>query len=436
MLAAPYLLVATFAWGMATGGATSARDMTIVAAGLVLAYVASGARVDICGRSLTHAGPATGLLLLTWLVIDGPLRSGVRMETVRMPALVLLALLCVAIVRHFDDGQRAVLIQGLIVLGTVHAVIPLAWTIRHPALRPVRVESLLGNPNALGVVLLATVVLTTRELHRRRTYLVGTALACQSLALLLTGSRVAIVTAFGLLAWYLVKQASWRTRVVGLPWVVLACLAVTVRSVHAPPGQRLHLWAAAMERIAAHPFIGYGPTAEIYDSSVGYGRPTTHAHNEVLQWTVDYGLIGLVLATGVLVLAVRNIDRGSLDPWVGVAAGCVLVVGMTDVGLRVPVLALMAATLLTAVVGRPIEAPAPHTAAAQSWISTSSPFSRFMVSGGRWRCAARGVPQAMCSQGSQRSALLAPGGVPAQEGFLAAGGRRLEQPNSSPCTGT
>ena len=49
-----------------------------------------------------------------------------------------------------------------------------------------------------------------------------------------------------------------------------------------------------MSRFSEHPLIGSGPVLKVYRTPMA----TTHAHNELLQFAVDYGLVGLALGLG------------------------------------------------------------------------------------------------------------------------------------------
>jgi O-antigen ligase len=352
--ASPYFLLAAIAWCMATGGGTGVRDLTIVGVLLVAAFLAAGGLADIRPHAVPALWTATLLLLLAWLITNGPLRWGLSLDTVRVPILVLAALITIRTVSLLDETQRARVLNGLVVLGTVHGSIAIAeiiWGFASGDLAtPLpRAESLLGNPNALGIVLVTTAVLTARELQRRLTPLLGAALAVQSIALLLTGSRLAILTALCVLGWYWMTQATWKTSMLLMPWVVLAVLVLALRFVQSLPDQRLLLWVAAAERIALSPITGHGPSAEVYDLPLADARPTTHAHNELLQFAVEYGFIGLVLATGTLILALRHLHRRwPGDRWLMVAAASLLAGGLTDFTLRITAITITSAALSAA----------------------------------------------------------------------------------------
>jgi O-antigen ligase len=359
----PYLPLAAIAWCMATGGGTSGCDLAIVAALLAAAFFFGAALSEIHLQIVPKAGTAMFLALLAWLIIDGPLRSDLELETLRVPILLSIAYLAIRTVRFLDAAQRARILQGLVVLGTVHGSIAIAEIARHAAsdgyTTPLaRADSLLDNPNALGVVLIATAALTARELQRTRTLLLGAALGVQAAALLLTASRLAILTALCVLGWYWTTKATWTARALLAPWAVAAVLVLALRFVHSTPEQRVYLWIAAAERITLQPILGHGPTSQVYDLPVAEAPPTTHVHNEVLQWATEYGLIGLALAAGTLLLAFRGVHGNwRRDGWLMAAATSLLASGLADFMLRVTAITIMSAALV-AIAFLPLPRPA------------------------------------------------------------------------------
>jgi O-antigen ligase len=359
----PYLPLAAIAWCMATGGGTSGCDLAIVAALLAAAFFFGAALSEIHLQIVPKAGTAMFLALLAWLIIDGPLRSDLELETLRVPILLSIAYLAIRTVRFLDAAQRARILQGLVVLGTVHGSIAIAEVARHAAsdgyTTPLaRADSLLDNPNALGVVLIATAALTARELQRTRTLLLGAALGVQAAALLLTASRLAILTALCVLGWYWTTKATWTARALLAPWAVAAVLVLALRFVHSTPEQRVYLWIAAAERITLQPILGHGPTPQVYDLPVAEAPPTTHVHNEVLQWATEYGLIGLALAAGTLLLAFRGVHGNwRRDGWLMAAATSLLASGLADFMLRVTAITIMSAALV-AIAFLPLPRPA------------------------------------------------------------------------------
>jgi O-antigen ligase len=400
----PSLLLIAVAWCMATGGGTGARDLAIVGALLAAAFLVGAVQAGARLRIVSTAATAMLVALLTWLLVDGPLRSGLDFETVRAPILVVLVVMTVNVVRFLDSAQRALVLRGLIVVGTVHASMAVAEVARElasglGAIPLARADSLLGNANALGVVLVATSALSARELQRRRTPLLAAALAVQGVALLLTGSRLAMLAALVVFGWYWTTQATRMARALLAPWAAVAVVMLAFRFAHSLPDQRLQLWMAAAGRIALRPMTGHGPTPRVYEVPLVGATPTTHAHNEVLQWATEYGLIGLVLASGTLILALGRVRRTwPRDGWLLAAAASLLASGLTDFSLRITAVTIMSAAM-TAAAMLPARQPAEATCGAgPASPSNSQPAM----------CSAMAIEEVAAGEGALRMATTRP----------------------------
>jgi hypothetical protein len=311
--------------------------------------------------------------LLAWLVVDGPLRSGLDIETVRVPVLIMLVCIAAATVRVLDADQREVVLQGVIVLGTVQASIAVTESTRVFASKAPsmigRADALIGNPNALGVLLVASGALTTRHLLRRPSVGLSVALAVQAVALLLTGSRLALTTAVCIVVGYSLARTSWSARLLLTIAAAPAVAIAGLRFLNSWPDQRIPLWGSAIRRFLESPFIGHGPTPRVYDVALAHPWPTTNAHDELLQWGVDYGLVGVALAAATLAAVAVRWHRGlTRDGWLFAALGGVLATGVTDVGLRVT-----AITLLGAVVAGVAALPSPDAPGHANWARCSRP---------------------------------------------------------------
>jgi O-antigen ligase len=301
---------------------------------------------------------------LVWLVIDGPIRVGWTASAVLLPTVLALTWVAALTAARLDRDQRATVVRGLIALGVLHSTLAVgAALVRLIAATDLqgwpRVESTLGNANALGVLVAASTALTLGELRRSRQTPLVFAAALQCIAVLLTASRLAIVLELVYLGWYAGRTARRSARVVVSFWAVAALLVGIARFAHSWPDERVALWAAAIDRISQHPLVGSGSTPRVYDLELAGARPTTHAHNELLQWTVEYGVVGLLLAAVALLAVVRRAlrtGRGTADGWVLAAALGLLAGGLTDVLLRVPAVALPAA-ILTAMAVCAVGAP-------------------------------------------------------------------------------
>lgn len=148
---------------------------------------------------------------------------------------------------------------------------------------------------------------------------------CAVFGILLTGSRGA------LLAWMmfvflmsLMGPARLRASVHGLVVLLFASLLVWIldytgvlaspnlftRVVEADGGTsdsgRFSLWWASWEQILRHPFFGSGP--EGYWISGCCDRTVLQAHNSLLQFLMEFGVVGCALALGLLWTAVHALE--------------------------------------------------------------------------------------------------------------------------------
>jgi O-antigen ligase len=341
-----YLVVAALAWAVASDGGTGARDLVIV--GVALAAAALACRA---WRAADPASTAAAAALLVWLVATGPARAGVTLESVRVPALVVVATLAVLVIARLPATDRETVTHGVIAIGCLQAVVALTEVLTSTASvlsAPPRADALLGSPNGLGMLLVATCVLTVRRIMTSGGWLPVAALVLQVCGLLATSSRTAIVIACALLVWYAATRGDWRVRSAAAVVAAVGSGLVLWRFTTEPVEQRPHLFLEALGRIADHPLWGAGPTGTPYSSSAPTARVTTHAHNELLQWGVEFGLVAVVLGLMAVVLALRAARRPVRpDPWVVVAALVVLAAGLIDFTLRITAMSVAAAVLAT-----------------------------------------------------------------------------------------
>jgi O-antigen ligase len=350
------LLLATLAWTTAAGGGDGPGGMGVTAV-LLLAAVLHRPRPRV------RWAPAVATsLLVAWMLAVVLAHGDVSAASLHVPLLVALVALAVAAASSLDPAGRRTLAAGVVALGTLHAGIVLASAIgagvRGESVLPpgTRAESLLGSANALAFLLLASSILTagfavgSQARSRTRLVLVA-ALTAQAGALLLTGCRAALLVAL-LVAGVATRRrlGTWGTGALGA-FAVLAVGVVGQRFRGEGGGTRVELWAEAMDRIAQHPVAGWGPLPPAYQATDGAGRATTHAHNELLQLTVEFGLVGLLLMVIALALAARQVD-GRVEPVLLVASLSLVASGMTDFSLRVPAIVLAASVLFAAAVTR------------------------------------------------------------------------------------
>ncbi len=258
--------------------------------------------------------------------------------------------------RQLDDERRRRLLRAVCLAGLAQALLTLLFLSR--AGRPesfVLLDELgqlhdrfawigtMGNPADVAVFLVLPALLTAQRALRggRRPWLWWGAALVQ--AGVVVGTRtltalLALATGAALLAWHHLPR---RRR---LPAVAGAAAAVAVLVAVTPLAERIAVnvrevreygWAglgsfrgagmgAALGMFAAHPLAGVGPgqfeahsfrfvperTLAERGRYLGLETAFGEAHNEVLQYVAETGLIGLALAVAGFVLAWRRRPRG------------------------------------------------------------------------------------------------------------------------------
>ncbi len=338
------------AWAVAASGGTRPVDLALVTALAAGALWLTGARAadlrSAAGRPLVLAVAA----FVGWTAGVGVASTDHLAVALWMPWLVAACALGAAAADRLDAQGRAVVLDALVAVGAVlaaSAVLGWVTAVREGAHLPVRAATLVGYPNAGGVLLVAT-GLVTLHLHRRgRLGARSTAglVTLQGLGVLATGSRLALLLT---LAAVVVVAGQRRTRagVLAASAVALPVVALLVQRFATSSTERLRLWAEAVSQIADHPVTGRGPTPVLLAASLG-GKPTTHAHDEVLQLGLEYGLVGLALALVVAVLVVSALRaRRVVDPLLALACVAVASLALTDFALRTTAAALVLAVLV------------------------------------------------------------------------------------------
>jgi hypothetical protein len=353
----PALLLASLAWCAGTAGGSSARDLAIASALVAGARLAVGpwdapARFV---RAPRLTPPAVALLaLVAWMIGVGLVHEAGLGDVLRLPWLVCLGVLAGLTAQRLTVAQSERVLSSLPALGAAIAVIALGRWVMVVGADPgtvVRAEAPLGYANALAAVLLATALLTVRAAQTRSGPLTTGLLAVQLIALAATGSRLVLLLGAASATWYALRGSQRWLRVLATGWGVLALAVLVVRFLTAPT-ERLHLWAGALRVIAANPVTGRGPSPALIDTGTVEVRPTTHAHDEVLQLAVEYGLVAVLLAGVALSLGWRASSRHRTGDRTLVLVVAVLAApALTDFTLRVPAVALLLATVWGLVAG-------------------------------------------------------------------------------------
>ncbi len=260
---AAYLLVVIVGAGLASSGAATLAGLLATCLGVGVAWLLAATSAPT-PRDLTAVvvGTAVGAAVIGWLLVSGIARGGVSPDSLRVPLLVLVAVLTVGCVRRLTTPDRELLLAGVVLLGVLHAVVTLgqASGLLPGGDLPLRAGSLLDHPNALGIVLVATGLLTVRLLRRAPgngwSVALAGVLTVQVAALLLSGSRLALLVAA--VAVVVGVRRHPRLVVPAVVFLVAAASVVAVRSSSIPP-QRPRLWAEAVRQIAERPWFGWGP---------------------------------------------------------------------------------------------------------------------------------------------------------------------------------
>ena len=365
----------------------------VAAVGVVL--VLSVRRAMGLPRALSAVLAAGFVVLLTAaLLADTPVSAVVgrypRYEGIWVLPVYVGALVAGARMRAWPTAHRA-LDQALTAAAVVALLGALAQLAGVGSVE--RIGSVLGNASELGTwAAVVAVFLTPSALRGDRAPIVGA--AASLLAVVLSGSRGGLA---GLLAGLLVFVVLvWRqpgTRraarlalgiVAGV--LVLAALIPGMRQrilggdpvAWATVSGRGWLWQDTMDLIAAHPFLGVGPSGFVdaigefhslgWARDVGPVNPPDSPHNLILQLLSAGGLALLLVGIAGVVVWLRQarVTRRT-DPDLTSAAGPAIVAGVVAMGVHftsaatVPLLALLAGW----VAAIPLTAPSPSRRSSQ-----------------------------------------------------------------------
>ncbi len=326
-----------------------------------LCAVAALAGLAAClGRSRRPLSPLLGWPLALWLgwTLLTVATAADRAYALTAAARLLACAACFWTTLLFHRGEREAAALRMALVAAAAATFSSAlgikqWllTVTFQSAPDWRTFGTFNSPNAFAGFLVlvlpvgATLTLAARERPWRLLGCVSTAIVLGALAL--TQSKAALLafalSSFLLVLW-IVPGSRARKLAIGLG--VVAALVVLVAAV--PPARarflgafgaqshstmfRAYCWQGAAEAIAARPVLGWGPgcyvIAHLAHAQVGY---TIHAHNDLLQASVESGLpaaLGAIatLAAGVaLALRVRpeGASRRSVLLARGIAAGVV-----------------------------------------------------------------------------------------------------------------
>lgn len=180
-----------------------------------------------------------------------------------------------------------------------------------------RVYATLGNPNFVGAFLAGVLPLTialARSASRWQRLLVAAAVV-QGLAIAATGSRAAALGAFAAVVAMFLRSGRRNRRKWLLGFASAAILLATFSISSARPlaetvAGRLYVWRVVLPHLSSLPAFGYGPGAfeERFGGWQGkyfrspqnaadlrFAARFDHAHNDLLEWAVNYGWVGLAI---------------------------------------------------------------------------------------------------------------------------------------------
>ncbi len=171
----------------------------------------------------------------------------------------------------------------------------------------------------------------------------------------------------------------WKRRLAASVGALVVLAAIVALAVPRAPGdlwntikggheqsleRRMYFWSAGWEAFLASPVFGFGP-GSYEETMLEFRSPdywmsasedvVPHAHNEVLEVAVEYGLVGLLLLALTLALVARQGTRivqgkGDWRRWMGAgilaAIAGIAIDNLANVSLRQPPVAALAWTLL------------------------------------------------------------------------------------------
>ena len=147
-----------------------------------------------------------------------------------------------------------------------------------------------------------------------------------------------------LVMFYLKKYYKWMGLFLALAVFAAASsllfpiLFPRVEAIDTTFGQRLSIWAAAIQGIQSHPIFGMGPTSYQMIYRVFDGYQTYHWHNLLLDTLLNYGIIGtgamglyIFVQCKILWLRFRNHICNEMNILLTAAFAAVIAHGVTDV---------------------------------------------------------------------------------------------------------
>lgn len=169
------------------------------------------------------------------------------------------------------------------------------WEGDHPGAR-MRVPGTLGNPDFAAAYLGVTACAAAGAWAHRRRPVDLLPVVLQLVALAVTRSWGSVL-ALGAAGAFAARRADRRTLLMGAGGLaaLTVALGLSGRDLAAIVRGRVDLWAQAAPRVLDAPLFGRGA-----------GSVQGHAHCDFLEWSLDFGLVGLGLRLALVALALRG----------------------------------------------------------------------------------------------------------------------------------
>jgi len=234
-------------------------------------------------------------------------------------------------------GAGAVALLALLQFARFDPFVWLGWQPLLPSSARMRVYATLGNPDFVAAFLAALLpVSVSLYRHARQRWLVAILIALQAGALCSTGSRALLLALLGVT---FCLAAFRQTRAALTLGVLLIAAAGIVSALHVgrPLSStiqgRIYIWRVSAPHILDHRILGSGPGAFAaaypgWESAYGSsGRANLresvfaglqqHAHDDFIEISLDYGLLGLAAWLAVLIAILSLARRLARDSVVG-----------------------------------------------------------------------------------------------------------------------
>ncbi len=226
----------------------------------------------------------------------------------------------------------------------------------------IRIFSTLGNPNFVAAYLTAIVPIAwsvcaeKADVLRGRRIFAAAAMGILAVAIIMTGSRAPILGFMAAGGWLLMHRAPIRWHWLMAVLVVCGTLLVfsPARSLEKTLAGRIYIWRIAASHTTQIPPMGYGPgtfslrfaqweadfiRANPESPDLVFSGFQDHAHNDYLEFVVDYGIVGLsafFIAVGFAAPFLKRRLFSPLELGTGASIFAILAIAIVDFPLHRP----------------------------------------------------------------------------------------------------